>query len=113
MKKIIFTLVLALFACSSYCQSNYKRIYKYDEYNKGWALVKTTAGTYGFIDHDKKAVVQPIYTKIEKFKSNYALVKTISDSYGYIDRSGKEVVKAVSFSKEEAAAQLVKLKKNF
>lgn len=75
-------------------QSEYAKVYAYDDYNKGWAMVKTNAGTFGFINKDKKIVVQPIYSKIEK-NGDFILVKNVSDVYGLLDKSGKEVTPAI------------------
>ena len=67
MDRIIITLVFFTISTFSFAQSEYKKTGKYDEYNKDWALVKTIAGTYGFINRNNEIVVQPIYEKIEKF----------------------------------------------
>jgi len=92
-------IVLFLIASSfSFAQEGYKKVYEFGDYHKDWALVKTVSGTYGFIDKDKKVVVQPIYVKIEKFgkhQEGLALVKSIADSYGFIDQNGKEVIPAI------------------
>lgn len=91
--------ILLLFVFfSHFTFAQYEKVYKYDDYHKDWALVKTSSGTFGFIDKQKKLIVQPIYSKIEKFgilDDNFALVKSISDGYGLIDQSGKERVPAI------------------
>lgn len=98
MKRITLLFLFLMIGSLSFAQNGYKKQYAYDQYNKDWALVKTNSGTYGFLDRSGKAVVTPIYTKIEKFgkyNENVALVKSISDTYGFIDRKGKEVVPAI------------------
>ena len=66
MKSIEFTLVLFLtincFAQNS--TSHYKKVYQFDTQHQDWALVKTVANTYGFIDKSGKEVVQAIFSKI-------------------------------------------------
>lgn len=87
-----------LFSSVSYGQTGYKKVYKSGEYQPNWSLVKTIAGTYGFIDESGKEVVHPIYAKIWKFgeyHENIALVKSITDTYGFIDKTGKEVVQPI------------------
>ncbi len=91
--------------------SLYKKISRYDEYKKDWAMVKTIANTYGFIDKSGNEVVPPIYSKIYKFEGNYAMVKNISGSYGFIDKNGVEIIKPLYFKKEEASQQLNHIKK--
>ena len=98
MKNKLLILLLILISNLSYSQNGYKKIYKYDEYQKGWALVKNIAGTYGFIDKNGKEIVPAIYSKIEKFnynESEYALVKSVAGTYGFIDRNGKEVIPVI------------------
>lgn len=97
MKTIYSIAALLLTGICSLLSAQYKRIYEYNKEKEGWAKVKTVAGTYGFIDKDKKIIVQPIYTKIGKFneyKQGWALVKNVSNGYGFIDTSGKEIVPA-------------------
>ena len=113
MNRIIFTLVFFAISTFNFAQSVYKKTGKYDEYNKDWALVKTIAGTCGFINRNNEIVVQPIYEKIEKFSENsgkYALVKSVAGSFGYIDRNGKEVIPTIYWTKHEATEQLKTLK---
>lgn len=113
MKKKIFTFFVITISFFCFSQNGYKKIYKYDEYNKDWALVKTISGTYGFIDRNNKTVVQPIYEKIEKFSEGlgkYALVKSFSGSYGFINRNGREVVPSIYWTKRDAIQQLKTLK---
>ena len=113
MNRIIITLVFFAISTFSLAQSEYKKTGKYDEYNKDWALVKTIAGTYGFINRNNEIVVQPMYEKIEKFSENsgkYALVKSVAGSFGYIDRNGKEVIPTIYWTKHEATEQLKTLK---
>jgi hypothetical protein len=45
MKNKLFLLLLILTTTLSFSQNGYKRIYKYGEYQKDWALVKTITGT--------------------------------------------------------------------
>lgn len=113
MKVKELVLICLLFSSVSYGQTGYKKVYKLGEYQQNWSLVKTNAGTYGFIDNNGKEVVPPIYTKIGKFGEfdpNVALVKNISDAYGFIDRSGKEVVPA-RYTLEEIRQQFKTLYK--
>jgi hypothetical protein len=112
MKKKIFTFFVITISFFCFSQNGYKKIYKYDEYNKDWALVKTISGTYGFIDRNGKNVVQPIYNKIEKFdyeSGKYALVKTVSGTYGFIDRNGREVLPPLYWNLHDAKEELKKL----
>lgn len=95
--KILLLLFMAM-SFSALAQTGYKKVYKLNEYNKDWSLVKTVSGTYGFIDKGGKVIVQPIYSKIEKFgkyDENLALVKSIADTYGFIDKNGKEIIPAI------------------
>lgn len=90
-------LIIFAFICINslvLAQEKYAKVYNYNDYNTGWAMVKTNAGTYGFINKDKKIVVQPIYSKIEKF-GNFILVKNVSEAYGLLDKTGKEIVPAI------------------
>lgn len=103
MKKILLILLLVSVAFYVSAQKGYQKKYPYDEFNKDWALVKTVSGTYGFVDRNGKAVIPPIYSKIEKFgkyDQDLALVKSISDAYGFIDRQGKLVIPATYDLKE-------------
>ena len=113
MKKRFLTLEFVVVSTICLAQNGYKKVNKYDQYNKDWALVKTIAGTYGFINRNGETVVQPIYDKIEKFTENsgkYALVKSVADSYGFIDRNGKEIIPAIYWNKHDAYEQLKTLK---
>lgn len=113
MKKRFFTLALIIVSTLCFAQNGYKKVGKFDVYNKDWALVKTISGTYGFINWKGETVVQPIYDKIEKFTENlgkYALVKSVAGSYGFIDRNGKEVIPAIYWNKYDANEQLKTLK---
>ena len=98
MKNKLLILLLILISSLGYSQNNYKKIYKYNEYQNDWALVKDITGNYGFIDRNGKEVVPTIYSKIEEFKYNegkYALVKDLTGNHGFIDRNGKEVVPTI------------------
>ena len=113
MKKRFFILAFVVISTLCFAQNGYKKVRRYDEYNKDWAQVKTISGTYGFINLKGETVVQPIYDKIEKFSENsgkYALVKSVADSFGYIDRKGKEVIPTIYWTKHEATEQLKTLK---
>jgi ribosomal protein S24E len=113
MKKSFLTLIFLVITTFCFSQIQLKKIYKYDEYNKDWALIKSISDTYGFIDKNGKTVVQPIYDKIEKFgkySNEYALVKNISGAFGFIDRNGKEVISAIYWKKQDAIEQLKILK---
>src|SRR5690554_567398 len=97
MKNLILLLTFWLTTSIGFSQNidGYKRIYKYGEYQKDWALVKSITGNYGFIDQNGKEVVPTIYARIGKFTENsgeFAKVKSITGNYGLIDRNGKEVV---------------------
>lgn len=96
MKKILLSSLFLFLSIKTFSQ--YQKVYRFDDYQKNWALVKTKSGTFGFIDKNKKAVVAPIYSKIEKFgiiHPDFALVKSIADTYGLINREGKEVTPAI------------------
>ena len=108
-KTLLFLLLLTAISVSAQNPSHYKKVYDYDVYHKDWALAKSIAGTYGFIDRNGKEIVPAIYNKIYKFKENnekFAMVKSIANSYGFIDDKGKEVIKAIYFTKEEAIQRL-------
>ncbi len=111
MKKLVFILLL-IFTFTSYAQkstTHYAKVYDYDVYHKDWALVKTIAKTYGFINREGKEIVPAVYAKIYTFgeyAEKLALVKTVADSYGFIDEQGMEVMKAIYFTKEEAIQKL-------
>ncbi|MDN3710418.1 ATP-binding cassette domain-containing protein [Myroides ceti] len=95
----------------AFAQSQYKKVYAYDVYQKDWAMVKNGSGGYGFIDRSGKEVVPSVYRKIEKFgvyHKDQALVRNISGGYGFIDRSGKEVVPAI-YELKEIKARFKKL----
>ncbi|WBV60557.1 hypothetical protein PFY12_00210 [Chryseobacterium camelliae] len=49
-------IIIAFVFFSPLSFAQYQKIYKYDEYNKDWALVKTSSGTFGFIDRTGKEV---------------------------------------------------------
>ncbi|WP_396180717.1 WG repeat-containing protein [Flavobacterium sp.] len=113
MKSIGFTLVLFLtincFAQSS--TSHYKKVYKIDAHHQDWALVKTVANTYGFIDKSGKEIVQAIYSRIYNFEiqkdgKKYAMIKNVAGAFGYIDENGKEIVEGIHWKKEEAIQKL-------
>ena len=110
MKKTLLLLFLFATICSTAQNSaHYKKIYSYDQYQKDWALVKTVAGTYGFIDRSGKEIVPAIYAKIYKFSENgknLAMVKSVAETYGFIDNKGKEVINPIYFKKEEAIQRL-------
>lgn len=115
--KILLFLFMAMsFSAFAQKQNGYKKVYKLNEYNKDWALVKTVSGTYGFVDKNGKVIVQPIYSKIEKFgeyNKDWALIKSISDAYGFIDKTGKVIVdpiyaKIEKFGEYNADLALVK-----
>lgn len=94
--KNILTVLLLLAGYAAYGQ--HQRTYPLNEYNQGWALVKTISGTYGFVDAENNFVVQPLYKKIEKFgafRPDWARVKAVTGTYGFIDRTGREVVPAI------------------
>ena len=113
MKKRFFTLAFVVISTLCFAQNGYKKVSKYDEYNKDWALVKTISGTYGFINRKGETVVQPIYDKIEKFTESsgkYALVKSVAGSYGFIDRNGKEIIPTIYWNKHDVNEQLKTLK---
>ena len=113
MKTKLITMLFIAVSSICFAQNGYKKVYKYGDYNKDWALVKTISGTYGFIDRNGVKVVEPIYTKIEKFNENfgkYAMVKTVAGSYGFIDRNGKDVIKPIYWNKHDATEELKKLK---
>ena len=113
MKKRFLTLAFFVVSTICFAQNGYKKVGKYDEYNKDWALVKTISGTYGFVNRNGETVVEPIYDEIEKFTENsgkYALVKSVAGSYGFIDRNGKEVIPIIYWNKHDANEQLKSLK---
>ena len=97
-KKVLLLLAF-MFVCQiGFAQKKYSKIYELGEYHKEWAMVKTVAGTYGFIDANGKVVVNPVYEKIYKFdviRKNWAMVKSVSGTYGFIDAEGNEVVRPV------------------
>ncbi|WP_298117063.1 WG repeat-containing protein [Flavobacterium sp.] len=113
MKKSIFILLFFL-AFNSYSQvvnSHYKKVYEFDVYQKDWALVKTVANTFGFINKENKEIVPAIYSKIYSFEkkennSEYALVKNVAGAFGFINENGKEIIKTIYWNKEEAIQQL-------
>lgn len=112
MKKIIFIcFFFVTFFGFSQEKSPYKKIYEFDEMRTNWAMVKTIANTYGFIDRNNKEVVPAIYSNIFSFElkennKKYAMVKNVAGAYGFIDENGKEVVKAIFWNKEEAIQKL-------
>lgn len=111
--KQILTLIFIGISTLCFAQNMYKKVYKYDVYNKDWALVKDITGSCGFIDRDGKEVVQTIYAKIGKFTENfgkYALVKDVAGCYGLIDQNGKDVIPCIYRNKHEVTEQLKTLK---
>ena len=113
MKSIGFTLVLFLtincFAQNS--TSHYKKVYQFNAQHQDWALVKTVANTYGFIDTSGKEVVEAIYSKIYDFEiqkdgKKYAMIKNVAGAFGFIDENGKEIVEGIYWKKEEAFQKL-------
>lgn len=114
MKKLFLTALLITCSSVIFAQNGYKKVYKYNDYNTNWALVKTISNTYGFIDREGNTVVQPVYAKIEHFdyeNGSLALVQNISGAYGFMDREGNEVIKAMYWTKEEAFQQIKLLNK--
>jgi WG containing repeat len=112
-KKILLLLcvLISSFGIAQKTSSQFKKVYNYDEYKKGWALVKSIANTYGFIDRNGNEVVQTVYSKIYKFEEkkdhkNYAMIKNVAGAYGFIDENGKEIVEAIYWKKEEAYQKL-------
>ncbi len=110
MKKVFLFLFILVTICSSAQNSStYKKVYRYGELHKDWALVKTIAGTYGFINRDGKEILPAIYAKIYKFNENaknLAMVKSVADTYGFINIEGKEVINPIYYKKEEAIQRL-------
>lgn len=90
-------LLFVLISLSGYAQKRYKKVYPYGKYQPNWAMVKTIAGTYGFIDREGNEVVPAIYAKIRKFNegSNFMLVKSITDTHGLINAEGRLIVPAI------------------
>lgn len=112
MKKCILSFLL-LVTISGFSQdkSHYKKVYDYNQCHQDWALVKTIANTYGFINREGKEVVPAIYSKIYDFEvkkkqQEFAMVKNVAGAYGFIDKNGKEIVQAIYFKKEEAVQKL-------
>jgi len=117
MKKTILFLTLILSFTIAYSQdkieSNYKRIYKYDVYQKDWALVKGITGNYGIINRNGKEIVPAIYAKIGKFgeiEKDLALVKNIAGFYGFIDKKGSEVIQSI-YSRKQIKSYYYKIDK--
>ncbi len=113
MKKIGFILVLLLTmnCIAQNSTSHYKKVYPFDIYHKDWALVKTVADTYGFINKNGKEVVPTIYSKIYEFEIQkdgikYALIRNVAGAFGFIDENGKEIVEGINWKKEEAIQKL-------
>lgn len=50
---------------------------------------------WGFINHDGKVIVEPIYKNVQDFCDGYAAVQTAEGKWGYIDTTGKMVVNAI------------------
>ena len=113
MTRSLLTVILITLASCAFGQTGYKKVYKYDDYQPNWALVKTISNTYGFIDTKGNVVVEPVYSKIEKFdyqNGELAIVRNVSGAYGFINQEGKEMVAAIYWSKREAIEALTNLK---
>jgi len=63
MNKIKFFVLIFLIGFKCFSQNQYKKIYPFDKYQKGWALVETKNGIFGFIDKKNSVVVQTNYKK--------------------------------------------------
>lgn len=50
---------------------------------------------WGFINHDGKVIVEPIYKNVQDFRDGYAAVQTEEGKWGYIDTTGKMVINAI------------------
>ena len=113
MKKVTFIFIM-FFTFTVFAQkstAHYKKVYNFDEYHQDWALVKTIAGTFGFINRDGKEIVPAIYDKIYEFEiqingKKYAMIKNVANAYGFIDDTGKEIVQGIHWKKEEALQKL-------
>ena len=108
---LIIVLFLTLNCLAQNSTSHYKKVYQFDLHHQNWALVKTVANTYGFIDKSGKEVVQAIYSKIYKFEfqkdgKKYAMIKNIAGAYGFIDENGKEIIEGSYWNKEDAIQKL-------
>lgn len=113
---LILTLVFTIFIGFSQEKNKniYKRIYKYDIYQKDWAKVKNITGNYGIINQNGKEIVPTIYTKIGNFdaiEKDLALVKSVSGFFGFIDRNGKEVVPTI-YSRKQIKSNYYKIEMN-
>jgi hypothetical protein len=114
MKKSIYLIITILVTLNCFSQkinSHYKKVYAYDDDYQGWALVKTIANTYGYIDKNGKEVVPSIYSKIYPFETKnntkkYAMIKNVAGAYGFIDENGKEFIQGIYWKKEDAIQQL-------
>lgn len=112
MKNLIFTLLFA--SVSGFAQNSmthYKKVYSFDAHHQNWALVKTVAGTYGFVDKNGKEIVPAVYSKIYEFEiqkdgKKYAMIKNNAGAFGYIDENGNEIIEAVNWKKKEAIQKL-------
>jgi len=106
---IAFFLITVTASGSAQSIKKYDTVYSYGVFHKDWALVKSIAGFYGFIDKNEKEIIPAIYDKIYKLKENngkYAMIRSVADTYGFIDQNGKLVVEAIYFSKDEAIQKL-------
>ena len=113
-KLLLFIFVFIFFVGFSQNNSEYKKIYKFDEYQKNWALVKSKTGNYGMIDRNGKEIIPTIYAEIKKFgeiEKDLALVKSIAGNYGMIDRNGKEIIPTIYTYKQIKSRYYKKTKK--
>lgn len=108
---LMLMLFLSYNCMSQKSTAHFKKVYDYDAYHKDWAMVKTVADTYGFIDRNGNEIVDAVYSKIYKFEiksdnKKYAMIKNVAGAYGFINENGKEIVQAIHWKKEEAIQKL-------
>ena len=94
--KILLKLALMFIISSNIVAQNtssYDKLYEFDTYKKGWALIMED-GKLGFINKKGKEIVAPIYDDISEFntyKKGWALIKK-DGKLGFINTKGKEIV---------------------
>ncbi|MFD1015728.1 hypothetical protein ACFQ13_07365, partial [Winogradskyella rapida] len=58
---LLLTFILATSIGFAQNQNGYKRIYKYGDYQKNWALVKSITGHYGIINQNGEIIIPTMY----------------------------------------------------
>jgi len=71
-------------------ENEFERYEFIDAYSEGLAKVKNEEGKYGFIDKERKEVIEPMYDEAKKFSEGFAAVRK-DNQWTFINKEGKEI----------------------